>query len=181
MDDENLISSILTFLPVVITPLLLFFLNRIKNRTEQNQISKYIHRLELLEKLRDFNSKLPDNKSLLQENIFESEITEIQNFLRPQLSEDEKKLLINFKRINKFRRLMLLYKSASFKVSLLRFFFYYSIFGVVLNLSEVVNAYDPTPNIILSIIYFILLFVFSYYANMLQIRDLLRKTEPNIV
>lgn len=187
MAKSEIISSILQILPAVVMPLILWYLNHTESVTGQKQINNYIKRLELLEKLRDFNLKLPKEKSALNEELLQQEIREVQNFLRPQLDQEEEKKIISFDRFSKIRRFLLIFKPASFKVFILQFFFYIIFITIISFIPQLINSItaktfseDLGTLIIVIIFYIVLLIILSYYANKLQKRRLLKRTESTI-
>lgn len=177
-EKQQLISAFVAlFIQIIV-----WFLNQSGKKDEVYKIDSHSKRLELLQKIKGIDIKSAN----VQEEILAREVSEILKFLKLGLRSENEKFLA----LPKVTRVFLLFKPASASIFVLQFLFFICIYYITLSLFLLsdgillwleTNKLNPFQELrfasgIVGLVIFVPLAIFfTYIANKIQLKILLKK------
>lgn len=158
---------LLSGIPVLLGPLLLWTLNRFGLAAKSRQMEYYLKRLELATKLREYKDKSETDTSTRREwGIVDAEVSQILAFIQTVQTEsatEERREVRQLTEMSLFRRIFLLFKPITRRGWILHGLFYYMIAGIV-GTPYLLWADRPTANGFP--LFALLIFLFAIYGGL---------------
>lgn len=130
-----LIGSLISGIPVLLGPLVMWVLNRSELAANSSQIEYYLKRLELATKLREYKHKFEKDTSTRREwAIVDAEVSQILAFIKTVQTEaaaEERREVPPLTEMSLFRRIFLLFKPITPAGWILHLLFYYMLLAIV--------------------------------------------------
>lgn len=171
----------------IIMPIIVWYLEVKSKKDNLYELDIFNKKLEILKKIEELNTYLPQVKRIEQDKIIIKELTEVIKFLNTQENSVTKEKLIKFQNLPKYKKTFLLFKPASFRVFLLQFFCYNFLFigilYIIVFISVVIDALSgeywynrSLMMLVIAVVLFCSSFTLKYFALKFQQKKLSNRT-----